>query len=79
MAVDPVEDSSRAGDKKAIEALRELADNVGARWHELQADDPAAAIIEDDKKRRGVDLGNVIAADDLFFGAHGKRRRLGSG
>jgi two-component system sensor histidine kinase KdpD len=37
-------DSSRPGDKKSLAALRELADNVGARWHELAADDPAAAI-----------------------------------
>jgi two-component system sensor histidine kinase KdpD len=37
-------DSSRASNRKAIEALKDLANNVGARWHELQADDSAAAI-----------------------------------
>jgi two-component system sensor histidine kinase KdpD len=38
------DESSRSGDRKAIQALRELADNLGARWHEIQADDPARAI-----------------------------------
>ena len=37
-------DATRPGDRKSIEKLRELAADVGARWHEIQADDPARAI-----------------------------------
>ena len=37
-------DATRAGDRKSIEKLRELTADVGARWHEVQADDPARAI-----------------------------------
>ena len=36
-------DGTRPGDRPAIEKLQQLAD-VGARWHELQDDDPARAI-----------------------------------
>jgi two-component system sensor histidine kinase KdpD len=38
------DDSSRSEDKRALQALRELASSVGARWHELPGDDPARAI-----------------------------------
>jgi two-component system, OmpR family, sensor histidine kinase KdpD len=37
-------DDTRAADRKAIEALRGLAADVGARWHEIHQDDPARAI-----------------------------------
>jgi two-component system, OmpR family, sensor histidine kinase KdpD len=37
-------DAIRSGDRKPVEALRELAGDLGARWHELQDDDPAQAI-----------------------------------
>jgi two-component system, OmpR family, sensor histidine kinase KdpD len=37
-------DATRPGDRKAIEKLRELAADLGARWHEVQGDDPARAI-----------------------------------
>jgi two-component system, OmpR family, sensor histidine kinase KdpD len=37
-------DEARPSDHKAIAALQELAANLGARWHELPADDPARAI-----------------------------------
>jgi two-component system sensor histidine kinase KdpD len=37
-------DTSLPGDRQAIEALRELAADLGARWHEIQDDDPARAI-----------------------------------
>jgi two-component system, OmpR family, sensor histidine kinase KdpD len=37
-------DGTRPGDRPAIEKLRELAADVGARWHEIQGDDPARAI-----------------------------------
>jgi two-component system sensor histidine kinase KdpD len=37
-------DATRPGDHKAIEKLRELAADVGARWHEVQGDDPSRAI-----------------------------------
>ena len=34
-----------SGDCHSIDRLRELAADVGARWHELQDDDPARAIV----------------------------------
>jgi two-component system, OmpR family, sensor histidine kinase KdpD len=37
-------DASRPGDHRSIGRLRELAADVGARWHEIQDDDPARAI-----------------------------------
>ena len=37
-------DATRPGDGKAIEKLRELAADLGARWHEVQGDDPSRAI-----------------------------------
>ena len=37
-------DGTRPGDRQAIEKLQQLAADVGARWHELQDDDPARAI-----------------------------------
>jgi len=37
-------DVSRAADHEATAQLRELATDVGARWHEIQDDDPARAI-----------------------------------
>ena len=38
------EDGSRREDRQAIDLLRELASDVGARWHEIRDDDPAQAI-----------------------------------
>jgi two-component system sensor histidine kinase KdpD len=37
-------DAQRAGDKLALDRVRELAADVGAHWHELQDDDVAGAI-----------------------------------
>jgi two-component system sensor histidine kinase KdpD len=37
-------DATRPGDRRSIEKLRDLAADVGARWHEVQGDDPARAI-----------------------------------
>jgi two-component system, OmpR family, sensor histidine kinase KdpD len=37
-------DATRPADGKAIEKLGELAADLGARWHEVQDDDPARAI-----------------------------------
>jgi two-component system sensor histidine kinase KdpD len=37
-------DGTRSQNRQAIEKLRQLAADVGARWHELQDDDPARAI-----------------------------------
>jgi two-component system sensor histidine kinase KdpD len=37
-------DATRPGDRRSIEKLRELTADVGARWHEVQGDDPARAI-----------------------------------
>ena len=38
-------DATRPGDRKTVEKLRQLADDVGARWHEIQDDDPTRAIV----------------------------------
>ncbi|HXZ75014.1 MAG TPA: universal stress protein, partial [Streptosporangiaceae bacterium] len=38
-------DATRAGDHRALDRLRQLATDVGARWHEIQDDDPAQAIV----------------------------------
>jgi two-component system sensor histidine kinase KdpD len=37
-------DATRPADRPAVAALRELAADVGARWHEIAEDDPARAI-----------------------------------
>jgi two-component system, OmpR family, sensor histidine kinase KdpD len=37
-------DAARPGDRRATEKLRQIADDVGARWHEIDGDDPAQAI-----------------------------------
>ena len=37
-------DSSRRGDRQAIDKLRGLSADLGARWHEIQDDDPARAL-----------------------------------
>ena len=37
-------DASRPGERRSLDRLRELASDLGARWHELQDDDPAQAI-----------------------------------
>jgi two-component system sensor histidine kinase KdpD len=37
-------DATRPGDKKSTEKLRQLATDVGARWHEIEGEDPARAI-----------------------------------
>jgi len=37
-------DATRPADRPAIEKLRELAADIGARWHEIEGDDPARAI-----------------------------------
>jgi two-component system, OmpR family, sensor histidine kinase KdpD len=37
-------DGTRPADRPAIEKLQQLTADVGARWHELQDDDPARAI-----------------------------------
>jgi two-component system, OmpR family, sensor histidine kinase KdpD len=38
-------DATRPGDRKASEKLRQLATDVGARWSEVQDDDPTRAIV----------------------------------
>jgi two-component system, OmpR family, sensor histidine kinase KdpD len=37
-------DATRPGDRRSVEKLRQLADDVGARWHQAEGDDPARAI-----------------------------------
>jgi len=38
-------DATRPGDRKTVEKLRQLAADVGARWYEVQDDDPTRAIV----------------------------------
>jgi two-component system, OmpR family, sensor histidine kinase KdpD len=38
-------DTGLAGDSQSIGRLRELATDLGARWHDIQQDDPARAIV----------------------------------
>jgi two-component system, OmpR family, sensor histidine kinase KdpD len=40
-----VGDATRPGDRRAAGKLRQLADDVGARWYEIQGDDPTKAIV----------------------------------
>jgi len=40
-----VDDTGLTGDHQSTDGLRELAADLGARWHEIQQDDPARAII----------------------------------
>ena len=37
-------DATRPGDHQYVEKLRQLTEDIGARWHEVQDDDPARAI-----------------------------------
>jgi two-component system sensor histidine kinase KdpD len=37
-------DATRPGDRRSAEKLRQLAADVGARWYEIDGDDPARAI-----------------------------------
>jgi two-component system sensor histidine kinase KdpD len=38
-------DTSLPGDGRSIDGLRQLAASLGARWHEIEDDDPARAIV----------------------------------
>jgi two-component system, OmpR family, sensor histidine kinase KdpD len=40
-----LDDASPSSEGRSIDELRELAGNLGARWHEVQDDDPARAIV----------------------------------
>ena len=39
-------DTGLAGDSRRTDGLRQLAADLGARWHEMQDDDPARAIVD---------------------------------
>jgi two-component system, OmpR family, sensor histidine kinase KdpD len=39
------DDTGLPGDRQPVDGLRELTADLGARWHEIQHDDPARAII----------------------------------
>jgi two-component system sensor histidine kinase KdpD len=41
-----LDDGGARRDTAAVEALRDLSDRLGARWHEVHASDPARALIE---------------------------------
>jgi two-component system sensor histidine kinase KdpD len=41
-----VGDTGMSGDSQSIDGLRELAAKLGARWHDIQQDDPARAIVD---------------------------------
>jgi two-component system sensor histidine kinase KdpD len=44
-ARDIADDPSLVGDGRSIDGLRQLAADLGARWHEIEDDDPARAIV----------------------------------
>jgi two-component system, OmpR family, sensor histidine kinase KdpD len=44
--------SSVGSNKEAVDALRQLADDLGAQWDDLTADDPAQAIVEYARKHQ---------------------------
>ena len=65
-------DGTRPGDRPAIEKLQQLATDVGARWHELQDDDPARAIAGFAQQHQitqiviGASLAQPVAAADRW-------------
>jgi len=40
-----VDDTGLPGDRQSIDGLRQLTADLGARWHEIQDDDPARAVV----------------------------------
>ena len=40
------DDSSRPASKEALAAVKHLAEDLGAGWHEITADDPASALVQ---------------------------------
>jgi two-component system sensor histidine kinase KdpD len=40
------DDSSRAASREALASVKHLAEDLGARWHEIVADDPAPALVQ---------------------------------
>ncbi|MGA3353945.1 MAG: universal stress protein [Acidimicrobiales bacterium] len=46
LAVYVVGDTSRAASREALAAIKHLAEDLGASWHEITADDPAPAIVQ---------------------------------
>ena len=45
-------DTGLPGDRQATDGLRQLAADLGARWHEVQDDDPAQAVIDFARQRQ---------------------------
>ena len=40
------DDSSRSASKEALASVKHLAEDLGASWHEIVADDPAPALVQ---------------------------------
>ena len=40
------DDSARAASKESLKTIKHLAEDVGATWHEITADDPASALVQ---------------------------------
>jgi two-component system sensor histidine kinase KdpD len=40
------DDSARAASQKSLKAIKHVAEDVGATWHEITADDPATALVQ---------------------------------
>jgi two-component system, OmpR family, sensor histidine kinase KdpD len=49
-------DGTRTGDQRTVEQLKGLAADIGARWHELQGDDPARAIADFAKSHQSTQI-----------------------
>lgn len=63
-----VGDGSRCEDSRAIDWLRELAADVGARWHQIEDDDPARAIAGFARKHQITQI--VIGASQRSWWQH---------
>jgi two-component system, OmpR family, sensor histidine kinase KdpD len=63
-----VGDGSRREDSRAIDRLRELAADVGARWHQIEDDDPARAIAGFARKHQMTQI--VIGASQRSWWQH---------
>jgi two-component system sensor histidine kinase KdpD len=51
-----VGDGGQPGDSRPIDALRALAADLGARWHEIEDDDPARALVAFARERQATQL-----------------------
>ena len=61
-------DAGRREDSREIDRLRELAADLGARWHEVEDDDPARALVSFARKHQVTQI--VIGASQRSWWQH---------